>query len=150
MRDGGWNVIDASEIVLGDIVRVDDQSAKLPSDGVVIEGSLVVNESMLTGEPMPIQKVPVENSVNATVSKKNIAYAGTTCLQSTGPYDGKAVMIATAVGALTTRGQLVRMVLFPTSVRFKYNDQMPVVYGILCVYMVFLTLLYLLFIDLGS
>jgi len=142
LRAGSWTEIQASELVLGDVIAVDDGSAKLPCDGIVIEGSLVVNESMLTGEPMPVQKMPVENSSHATVSKKNLAYAGTSCLQSTGPHEGKALMIATAVGALTTRGQLVRMVLFPTSVRFKYNDQLPKVYMILCIYMVFLTAIY--------
>lgn len=38
-------------------------------------------------------------------------------MQSTGSFDGKAVMLCTAVGALTSKGQLVRMVLFPQSVR---------------------------------
>ena len=38
-----------------------------------------------------------------------------------------ALVYCTDVGALTTRGQLVRMVLFPTSVHFKYVDQLPVV-----------------------
>eukprot|EP00929_Paragymnodinium_shiwhaense_P069047 TRINITY_DN34836_c0_g1_i1.p1 TRINITY_DN34836_c0_g1~~TRINITY_DN34836_c0_g1_i1.p1 ORF type:complete len:1365 (+),score=345.52 TRINITY_DN34836_c0_g1_i1:125-4219(+) len=150
MRGGEWQLIDAADIVLGDIVCVDDDSAKLPCDGVVIEGSLVVNESMLTGEPMPIQKVPVENSANAAISKKNIAYAGTTCLQSTGPHDGKAVLIATAVGALTTRGQLVRMVLFPQEVRFKYNDQLPTIYMILGVYVMGCILLMMKYSDLGN
>lgn len=143
LRGGKWRTMQASEIVLGDVVCVEDGGMKLPCDGAVIAGSLVVDESMLTGEPMPIQKMPVERSQHATVTKKNIAYAGTGCLQSTGPEGGKALMVATAVGALTTRGQLVRMVLFPTSVRFKYNDQLPKVYMIFCVYMVILTVIYL-------
>ena len=40
--------------------------------------------------------------------------------------DGHALIYCTDVGALTTRGQLVRMVLFPTAVRFKYMDQLPI------------------------
>lgn len=43
----------ARELVLGDIVAVDDGSQVLPCDGVVIQGSLVVNESMLTGASVP-------------------------------------------------------------------------------------------------
>jgi len=138
LRDGKWKRIEAADIVLGDVLCIDGGSSKLPCDGIVVQGSLVVDESMLTGEPMPIQKMPVERSANASITKKNTAYAGTLCLESTGPEEGKALMIATAVGALTTRGQLVRMVLFPTSVRFKYNDQMPTVYFILSMYLMIL------------
>jgi len=142
LRGGQWLSVKAREIVVRDIVLV-KQGAKLPCDGVVVEGSMVVNESMLTGEPMPIQKMPVENSKKAAISKKNIAYAGTECMQSIGPVDGMAIMIAMSVGALTTRGQLVRMVLFPTSVRFKYTDQLPIVYGMIFVYMIGLSCIYL-------
>eukprot|EP00415_Alexandrium_ostenfeldii_P001984 UN1984 len=42
------------------------------------------------------------------------------------------------------------MVLFPSSVRFKYNDQLPTVYFIMFLYMVFLTLLYVFFVHLGT
>mmetsp|Transcript_94359 Transcript_94359/g.197097 ORF Transcript_94359/g.197097 Transcript_94359/m.197097 type:complete len:1298 (-) Transcript_94359:217-4110(-) len=143
LRDGKWTTIRAADIVLGDVVAIEDNSTKLPCDGLVVEGSLVVNESMLTGEPMPIQKMPVEKSDAAVIGKKNLAYAGTACLESSGPHDNKALLIATAVGALTTRGQLVRMVLFPTSVRFKYNDQLPKVYMLLSCYMVILFAIYL-------
>lgn len=129
-----WLQIEAADISLGDIVMVEDGGKSLPCDGLVVAGSMVVNESMLTGEPMPIQKLPVEDSADEIPSKKNIAYAGTACLQSVGPHNGKAVMVATAVGARTTRGQLVRMVLFPASVRFKYNDQLPTVYGLMALF----------------
>lgn len=151
LRGGSWKQTEISEIVLGDVVRIEGNSAKLPCDGVVVQGSLVVNESMLTGEPMPIQKMPVEKSENSAITKKNVAYSGTECMQSIGPSDGYAVMVATSVGALTTRGQLVRMVLFPTSVRFRYNDQMPLVYAFIFVYMIGLCSIYMSpLMDLGD
>ncbi|CAK0899727.1 unnamed protein product [Prorocentrum cordatum] len=151
MRQGKWKTISAKEIVLGDIIRVDDSGEpKLPCDGILIEGSIVTNESMLTGEPMPVQKLPAEDSESCILNKRNIGYAGTKVLQSNGPASGKAVMIATAVGALTTRGQLVRMVLFPTSVRFKYLDQLPYVYMSLLLYVAVLITIYVFFVDIGS
>lgn len=52
--------------------------------------------------------------------------SGTCVIESEGE-DGHALIYCTDVGALTTRGQLVRMVLFPTAVRFKYLDQLPIV-----------------------
>jgi len=151
MRDGEWKSVDISDIVLGDVIQVEGNDSPLPCDGIVIAGSLVVNESMLTGEPMPIQKMPVDKSASATVGKKNEAYSGTKCMQSVGPSNGKAVLVATSVGALTTRGQLVRMVLFPTSVRFRYNDQMPIVYALILIYMLGLCAIYLSpIVDLGD
>lgn len=91
---------------MGDIVRVHDgNNAKLPCDGILLDGSLIVNESMLTGEPMPIAKAPVENNLNYKITDKlNKAYAGTLALESTGPGDGKSLLYCTNVGALTTRG----------------------------------------------
>eukprot|EP00928_Gymnodinium_smaydae_P013850 TRINITY_DN15027_c1_g1_i1.p1 TRINITY_DN15027_c1_g1~~TRINITY_DN15027_c1_g1_i1.p1 ORF type:complete len:1307 (-),score=256.90 TRINITY_DN15027_c1_g1_i1:267-4187(-) len=152
LREGKWVTVDVSEIALGDVVKIQDgNDVMLPVDGTLTAGSLVVNESMLTGEPMPIAKAPVDNSGNATVTPKlNVAYAGTLSLESTGPGEGKSIIVATNIGALTTRGQLVRMVLFPTTVKFKYNDQLPLVYALLCVYMVFLIIILTFFTDMGS
>ena len=42
--------------------------------------------------------------------------------------------IPLGVGRLNVAGQLVRMVLFPASVKFKYNDQLPIVYGVMSIY----------------
>jgi len=150
LRDGMWQNIDVADIVLGDAVAIDGGGASLPCDGVVVAGSLVVNESMLTGEPMPINKLPAEDSAQAVLTKNNLAYAGTACLQSTGPHNGKAVLIATAVGALTNRGKLVRAVLFPVSVRFKYNDQLPVVYGMLTIFVIVAMSIFVAKASLGS
>jgi len=159
MRNGQWVVIEAHDLTLGDLVKVADgedakgEPVKLPCDGIVVDGSLIVNESMLTGEPMPIAKAPVENSATAKVTDKlNKAYAGTLALESTGPQSssGKSVLLCTNVGALTTRGQLVRMVLFPASVKFKYNDQLPTVYGFMTIYVAILVLILVTCTDLGS
>eukprot|EP00931_Biecheleriopsis_adriatica_P039456 TRINITY_DN22565_c0_g1_i1.p1 TRINITY_DN22565_c0_g1~~TRINITY_DN22565_c0_g1_i1.p1 ORF type:complete len:1348 (+),score=245.05 TRINITY_DN22565_c0_g1_i1:60-4046(+) len=152
IRSGRRQEIEAHDIALGDIVEVmDGENAKLPCDGILVKGSLIVNESMLTGEPMPIAKAPVENSAGAVVTDKlNKAYAGTLALESTSPDGGKSQILCTNVGALTTRGQLVRMVLFPASVKFKYNDQLPIVYGIMSIYVTILVLILVFCTDLGS
>lgn len=152
LRENQWKEVDVSEIVLGDIVKIQDGTdAKLPCDGILVQGSLIVNESMLTGEPMPIAKSPVEDNGHYKITDKlNKAYAGTLALESTGPAEGKAMLYCTNVGALTTRGQLVRMVLFPASVKFKYNDQLPMVYGIMSIYVAIIVLLLIFLSDIGS
>lgn len=152
LRDGSWVHVEANEIALGDVVKIEDgEGAKLPCDGILVAGSIVVNESMLTGEPMPIAKAPVEDGEKAVVSDKlNKAYAGTLTLESTGPFGGKAAMIATSVGASTTRGQMIRMVLFPSTVSFKYTDQLPIVYAGMVVFTLLIVYIIMTHSNMGS
>ncbi|EER06463.1 conserved hypothetical protein [Perkinsus marinus ATCC 50983] len=116
LRNSEWSVIPSSDVALSDIMKVDD--AEIPCDGHILLGAAVVNESMLTGEPMPVQKIAADSSGSGDTSftSKSLIHAGTLCMESTGPY-GKALMIVTAVGGSTTKGQLIRMVMFPQSVR---------------------------------
>jgi len=65
----------------------------VPVDGVVLEGSSLVDESMLTGEPMPVEKTPSARVIGGTVN-------GT----------GSMVIRAEHVGSDTVLGQIVKMV----------------------------------------
>ncbi|MFI5352530.1 MAG: heavy metal translocating P-type ATPase [Candidatus Binatales bacterium] len=76
----------------GDRLRV-RPGEKIPVDGVVLEGSSLVDESMISGEPIPIAKTPGDRVIGATVN-------GT----------GMFVMRAERVGADTLLAQIVRMV----------------------------------------
>ncbi|CAE7226903.1 ATP13A3 [Symbiodinium sp. CCMP2456] len=154
LREGKFRQLDVSEIVQGDIVQVKGgKDAELPCDGMLISGSLIVNESMLTGEPMPIAKVPVEDVDHYQVHpKSNKAFAGTRIIESRGEteHGGFALLYCTEVGARTTRGELVRMVLFPSSVKFKYNDQLPTVYALMFAKATVLVMLHLFAAHEGS
>jgi Cu+-exporting ATPase len=76
----------------GDRLRV-RPGEKVPVDGVVLEGSSSVDESMVTGEPIPVEKKPADKVTGATVN-------GT----------GSFVMRAERVGSETLLSQIVRMV----------------------------------------
>jgi P-type Cu+ transporter len=76
----------------GDRLRV-RPGEKVPVDGAVLEGTSSVDESMLTGEPMPVEKKPGDRLIGATVN-------GT----------GSMVMQAERVGAETLLSQIVQMV----------------------------------------
>jgi Cu+-exporting ATPase len=81
-----------THIRLGDRLRV-RPGEKIPADGLVIEGRSVVDESMLTGEPLPVVKEPGRHVTGATIN-------GT----------GSFVMRAERVGSETVLAQIVRMV----------------------------------------
>jgi Cu+-exporting ATPase len=60
--------IPISDVIVGDIVRV-RPGEKIPVDGVVTEGHSSVDESMLTGEPLPVAKNAGDKVVGATINK---------------------------------------------------------------------------------
>ena len=93
IRDNGSNEdITVSEVQRGDRLRV-RPGERIPADGTIAEGSTAVDESMLTGEPMPVQKRPGDPVTGGTVN-------GT----------GGFVMVAERVGADTMLAHIVRLV----------------------------------------
>jgi Cu+-exporting ATPase len=92
IRDGREIEIPAEEVQVGDRIRV-RPGEKIAVDGRVIEGRSSVDESMITGEPVPVEKTEGDSVTGATVN-------GT----------GSLVYEATQVGDDTTLSQIVRMV----------------------------------------
>ncbi len=66
IRDEETVEIDINDLVVGDIALV-REGEKIPSDGVVIDGSASIDESMLTGENMPVLRTVGENVTGATI-----------------------------------------------------------------------------------
>jgi len=92
VRDGVETDVPVAEVLVGDrlVVRPGE---KVPVDGVVEEGSSPVDESMLTGEPIPVGKHPGDEVIGAT-------------LNTTGSF----TLRATKVGSETALAQIVRLV----------------------------------------
>jgi P-type Cu+ transporter len=90
--DGREEDIALDRVVPGDRLRV-RPGEKVPVDGVVVEGSSSVDESMVTGEPIPVEKKAGDRLIGATIN-------GT----------GSFVMRADRVGSDTLLAQIVRMV----------------------------------------
>ncbi|MGB9940147.1 heavy metal translocating P-type ATPase [Methanosarcina sp.] len=90
--DGLEKEVPVEEVAVGDIVVV-RPGEKIPVDGVVLEGSSAVDESMLTGESIPVEKGPDSTVIGATLNK-------------TGTFNFRA----TKVGADTALAQIVRLV----------------------------------------
>lgn len=90
--DGTEQDIPLEQVRVGELLRV-RPGEKVPVDGVVVEGRSSVDESMLTGEPVPVEKVAGDKITGATVN-------GT----------GALLMRATRIGRDTMLSQIVRMV----------------------------------------
>lgn len=66
-RGGEYAVIDAREVVVGDIVRV-NAGETVPVDGMVIEGATSVDQALMTGESVPVDKVAGDEVYSATTN----------------------------------------------------------------------------------
>ena len=92
IRDNKEIIVSVDEVVVGDIVLV-KPGKKLPVDGEVIEGSTAIDESMITGESIPVEKSVGSNVIGASINKTGfIKYK------------------ATKVGKDTALAQIIRLV----------------------------------------
>ena len=92
IRDSKEIDIPIDEVKVGDLIRV-RPGEKIPVDGVIVEGLSSVDESMVTGESIPIDKKTGDNVIGATINKT-----------------GSFIFKATKVGGETMLSQIVEMV----------------------------------------
>uniref|UniRef100_A0A665U6L9 Polyamine-transporting ATPase 13A3 n=1 Tax=Echeneis naucrates TaxID=173247 RepID=A0A665U6L9_ECHNA len=129
---GGKDIQEAmsTELVPGDVVIIPANGIIMPCDAVLIQGTCIVNESMLTGESIPVTKTSLPSvgaeaasSYDIEEHKRHTLFCGTHVIQ-TRFYTGelvKAVVVRT--GFSTEKGQLVCSILYPKPTDFKlYRD----------------------------
>ncbi len=92
LRDGSEVEVAVDDVIVGDTLVV-RPGERLPVDGIVIEGRSSVDESMLTGESLPVSKAAGSDVIGATVNKS-----------------GRLIIEATRVGAQTALAQIIRLV----------------------------------------
>ena len=92
IREGQAMRIAISEVVLGDIVQV-KPGEKIPVDGEIISGASAVDESMLTGESVPVDKKAGDHVIGATLNK-----------------NGALQVKATSIGRNTALAQIIKVV----------------------------------------
>lgn len=71
IRDAEEKEIPASEVVVGDTLIV-KPGEKIPTDGIVVEGGSAVDEKMITGESIPVDKKPGDQVIGATLNKQGL------------------------------------------------------------------------------
>ncbi|XP_019618575.1 PREDICTED: probable cation-transporting ATPase 13A3 isoform X3 [Branchiostoma belcheri] len=123
-RDGEvCSEVTSTDLVPGDVLVIPANGMLLPCDAALITGNCIVNESMLTGESVPVTKTPVppqsSDLYSPEVHQRHTLFCGTQVIQ-TRYYGGekvKAVVVRT--GFSTAKGELVRSILFPKPLNFK-------------------------------
>lgn len=71
-RDGRWREVPAEEIVPGDLIAI-ERGDVVPADGAILAGAAEADESVLTGESLPVEKTPGANLYSGTVVSRGSA-----------------------------------------------------------------------------
>ncbi|KAI8818388.1 uncharacterized protein EV422DRAFT_538413 [Fimicolochytrium jonesii] len=129
-RAGRWHLIQTDRLLPGDIVSIVRQKDESPvaADMILLNGSCIANEAMLSGESTPQLKEPItsresDDIFNHVEDKNNLLYGGTKVLQVTGakeeggipiPPDNGALAYVVRTGFATQQGKLVQTIIYST------------------------------------
>ncbi|KAI9114351.1 hypothetical protein K1719_014579 [Acacia pycnantha] len=131
-RCGKWVKLSGTDLLPGDVVSIGRSSGQngeeksVPADMLILAGSAIVNEAILTGESTPQWKVSIagkgiEEKLSARRDKSHVLFGGTKILQHTPDKtfplktpDGGCLAVVLRTGFETSQGKLMRTILFST------------------------------------
>ncbi|KAL1919402.1 uncharacterized protein VTP21DRAFT_2095 [Calcarisporiella thermophila] len=141
-RNGLWREIKSEDLVPGDIFDVAEADLQIfPCDALLLTGDCIVNESMLTGESVPVAKIPSTDAALRQLDPgqsnippevaKHFLFSGTKIVRVRGDKvmgtiaddrtpTGRALAMVVRTGFNTAKGSLVRAILFPRPNVFKF------------------------------
>ncbi|RLU24127.1 hypothetical protein DMN91_004336 [Ooceraea biroi] len=129
MRDrttGHTATVPAERLVPGDVLVIPSHGCLMPCDAVLLTGNCILNESMLTGESVPVTKTPVPSSNDVIYNTKEHArhtlFCGTRVIQTRYYGTEKVLAVVIRTGFNTSKGGLVRSIMYPPPVDFKFEQ----------------------------
>ena len=144
--------MDSKELVPGDLFEIPEDGFALPCDAIIIDGSVIINESMLTGESTPVIKVRMAGTDNIYNTKepdsdKYILFGGTKVVQKRKIGKGNPLGIVFQTGFKTFKGNLINAILYPKpdDDKFTRDSVKYIIFmGILCIIGFAISLKYLI------
>lgn len=124
--DGTAENIDTKYLVPGDIVEIPSNGCTMQCDAVLLSGNCILDESMLTGESVPITKTPLpcirDLIFDTKEHSRHVLFCGTRVIQTR--YIGTEKVLACVIntGNITAKGGLVRSILYPPPVDYKLEQ----------------------------
>jgi cation-transporting P-type ATPase 13A2 len=124
--DGKALTIDTRHLVPGDILEIPSTGCTMQCDAVLLSGNCILDESMLTGESVPVTKTPLPCKKDLIYDTKEHArhtlFSGTKVIQTR--YIGSEQVLAVVIntGNITAKGELVRSILYPPPVDYKFEQ----------------------------
>ncbi|CAK9816814.1 Polyamine-transporting ATPase 13A3 [Anthophora quadrimaculata] len=126
--------IPSRDLVPGDIIELPKHQATVVCDAVLLTGQCILNESMLTGESVPVTKTPLPSRHVLYDSKEcshHTIYSGTTIIQTRSYSDSPVLARVIRTGFHTSKGSLVAAILYPPPADFKFDQDSYKFIGIL-------------------
>ena len=116
LKDRKIEKIDSADLVPGDIFVLPKNGNSVPCDCILLTGSVIVNEAMLTGESTPIIKTHIldmNKKFDYKTDYKHILYYGTKIVQKRAENKHPILCLCYSTGFNTVRGNLIRSVIYP-------------------------------------
>ncbi|XP_078523235.1 putative cation-transporting ATPase 13A4 isoform X2 [Lissotriton helveticus] len=129
LKTGEYKEVESHNLVPGDVIILTGNKLYLPCDAVLINGSCIVDEGMLTGESVPVTKMPLPEAdspmpwkvYSGEDYKRHVLFCGTNLIQSKASASGPARAVVLQTGFNTAKGDLVRSILYSRPVNFKLH-----------------------------
>ena len=130
LRDGRWQWLPSTQLVPGDVVAVVGAVELFPADAVLIGGSCLVKEAMLTGEAVPQPKEPVSADAEELLTEEHrvhVVFSGTEVVyhrneDRKAPPGQAPVAVVIRTGFSTTKGRLLQTI-FSNRPRIESKEQ---------------------------
>uniref|UniRef100_W5MM41 ATPase cation transporting 13A2 n=1 Tax=Lepisosteus oculatus TaxID=7918 RepID=W5MM41_LEPOC len=120
--------VNSLDLVPGDCLLVPPEGLLLPCDAALLEGECMVNESLLTGESVPVMKTPLLKGTalySPDAHQRHTLFCGTQVIQAKGASQVNAIAVVTRTGFFTAKGDLVSSIMYPQPINFRfYSDSM--------------------------
>ncbi|XP_073986306.1 polyamine-transporting ATPase 13A3-like isoform X2 [Rhodnius prolixus] len=124
-RNEKYEEISTGCLVPGDVIVIPPRGCIMHCDAVLLNGKCIVNESMLTGESVPVTKnaLPKNGNIyNVKEDSRHTLFCGTNIIQTRYYGNEKVHAVVTKTGFLTSKGSLVRSILYPPPVDFQFEQ----------------------------
>ncbi|XP_022217450.2 probable cation-transporting ATPase 13A3 isoform X1 [Drosophila obscura] len=113
-------------LVPGDIIEIPSSGCTMQCDAVLLSGNCILDESMLTGESVPVTKTPLPPKRDMIFDKKeharHILFCGTKVIQTRYIGSKKVLAFVINTGNITAKGELIRSILYPPPVDYKFEQ----------------------------
>ena len=117
---------DSTELVPGDIFELPEDGNAMPCDCILLSGSIIINEAMLTGESTPIMKTHLPNLKQDFDEENDIKYflfAGTKIVQKRKENKMPVIALCYSTGFNSVKGNLIRSILYPVKGESKFEKE---------------------------
>ena len=131
--------IQSSNLVPGDVFELPDDGMAIPCDCILLSGSVIINEAMLTGESTPIIKSHLPNikqNFDEENDTKYFLFAGTRIVQKRPENKKPVIALVYSTGFNTVKGNIIRSILYPVEMDSKFANEsvkFMIFMAILCV-----------------